>query len=292
MCSTCGCSEGARPIVTNPEDLAATSGPDVTHVDEHAHPGHGGYHDHPHTDDQAHTHDHAHGGSHDHEHPHSDPAERTIRLEQDILAKNNRLAERNRGWLDGRQIFALNLMSAPGAGKTTLLVRTIRDLGGELALAVIEGDQETLRDAERIRATGCKAVQINTGTGCHLDAEMLSRGLKELDPPIGSAVMIENVGNLVCPALFDLGESAKAVIMSVTEGEDKPLKYPHMFRAADVMILTKIDLLPHLEFDVASCVEYARRVNPKLEIIQLSATRGDGLESWYRWLRSRAVPAP
>ncbi len=154
------------------------------------------------------------------------PSTRTIRLEQDILAKNNLLAERNRGWFEGRQIFALNLMSSPGAGKTTLLERTIRDLGSELALSVIEGDQETLRDAERIRATGCKVVQINTGTGCHLDAAMLSRALKELDPPARSVVMVENVGNLVCPALFDLGEAARVVIMSVTEGEDKPLKYP------------------------------------------------------------------
>jgi hydrogenase nickel incorporation protein HypB len=291
MCSTCGCSEGATPVVTNPDKLGAHSGGhDAAHEHDHSHPAHGDDHQHPH------GHDH-HGGDghdrgHDHERRHDDPAARTLRLEQDILARNDRLAERNRGWLDGRGIFALNLMSAPGAGKTTLLVRTIRDLGGELPMAVIEGDQETLRDAERIRATGCKVIQINTGTGCHLDAAMLARALKELDPAIGSAVMIENVGNLVCPALFDLGESAKAVIMSVTEGEDKPLKYPHMFRAADLMILSKVDLLPHIEFDVANCLAYARRVNPKLEVVQLSATRGDGLASWYGWLRARAVRTP
>ena len=294
MCSTCGCSSGDEPVVTNPDRLDAAS--DASHsAHDHDHSHHGHHHDAGH----SHSHDHVHLGDaaaadhehlhDDHSHPHDDSVRRTIRLEQDILAKNNLLAERNRGWFEGRQIFALNLMSSPGAGKTTLLERTIRDLGGELALSVIEGDQETLRDAERIRATGCKVVQINTGTGCHLDAAMLRRGLAELDPPQRSIVMVENVGNLVCPALFDLGEAARVVIMSVTEGEDKPLKYPHMFRAADVMILSKADLLPHLEFDAARCVEYARRINPKLEIIELSATRGTGLDSWYAWLRRRAT---
>lgn len=272
MCSTCGCSEGASSIVINPGDAKAAAGqPDHHHHDEH--PGH--LHRHEHDGDHEHT----------HEHPHSHGERRTIRLEQDVLAKNNLLAERNRGWFEGRQIFALNLMSSPGAGKTTLLERTICDLGGELVLSVVEGDQETLRDAERIRATGCKVVQINTGTGCHLDAEMLNRAIRELDPPPGSVVMIENVGNLVCPALFDLGEAARVVIASVTEGEDKPLKYSHMFRAADLMILSKTDLLPHLEFDVGRCVEYAHRVKPNLQVIELSATRGTGLDSWYGWLR-------
>ena len=220
------------------------------HAHEHSHHDHGQQAGHSHPQEHVHLgNDDAPNHEHHHDHQHDDSVHRTIRLEQDILAKNNLLAERNRGWFEGRQIFALNLMSSPGAGKTTLLERTIRDLGFELALSVIEGDQETLRDAERIRATGCKVVQINTGTGCHLDAAMLSRALKELDPPARSVVMVENVGNLVCPALFDLGEGARVVIMSVTEGEDKPLKYPHMFRAADVMILSKSDLLPHLEFD-------------------------------------------
>jgi hydrogenase nickel incorporation protein HypB len=271
--------------VTNPDHIHPDGGAGGNDHHEHVYPpAHGDAvhpHLHSHDHDQAHAHEH-----HPHSHEHADT--RTIRLEQELLAKNKRLAERNRGWFEGRRILALNLMSSPGAGKTTLLERTIRDLNGELALAVIEGDQETLRDAERIRATGCKAVQINTGTGCHLDAEMLNRALKELDPPAGSVVMIENVGNLVCPALFDLGESARVVIMSVTEGEDKPLKYPHMFRAADLMILSKADLLPHLEFDVAACLGHARRVNPKLEVLQLSATRGAGLDDWYEWLRRRA----
>src|SRR5271155_1812290 len=283
MCSTCGCSSGDQPVVTNLDRLDAESDvPHPTHAHPHSHHGHDQHagdsrpHEYVHLSADAPGHEHLHD-QHSHSHADDDSVHRTIRLEQDILAKNNLLAERNRGWFEGRQIFALNLMSSPGAGKTTLLERTIRDLGGELALSVIEGDQETLRDAERIRATGCKVVQINTGTGCHLDAAMLSRALKELDPPARSVVMVENVGNLVCPALFDLGEAARVVIMSVTEGEDKPLKYPHMFRAADVMILSKSDLLPHLEVDTARCVEYARRINPELEVIELSATRGAGL---------------
>ncbi len=176
-------------------------------------------------------------------------------------------------------------MSSPGAGKTTLLERTIRDLDGELPISVIEGDQETLLDAERIRATKCRVVQINTGSGCHLDADMLARGLASLDPPDESVVMIENVGNLVCPALFDLGEGARVVIMSVTEGQDKPLKYPHMFRSAQLMILNKIDLSPYVQFDTAECVANARMVNPGLEVLEVSATRGDGMDGWYAWLR-------
>ena len=161
-----------------------------------------------------------------------------------------------------RDILALNLVSSPGSGKTTLLERTIRDLGKQTPFLVIEGDQETTNDAERIRATGCKVVQVNTGTGCHLEANMVARGIGELQPPKNSAVMIENVGNLVCPALFDLGEKSKVVILSVTEGDDKPLKYPHMFRASDIMILNKIDLLPYVQFDMDKCVQYARQVNP------------------------------
>ncbi len=207
-----------------------------------------------------------------------------IRLEQDLLAKNNLLAERNRGWFDGRGILTLNLMSSPGSGKTTLLERTLRDLAAGLEISVIEGDQETARDAERIRETGCKVVQINTGSGCHLDAQMVSDAMRRLNPSPRSIVMIENVGNLVCPALFDLGEAAKVVIMSATEGEDKPLKYPHMFRASKLMILNKIDLLPYLQFDVDRCFRFAQQVNSKLEMLQVSALKGDGLQAWYGWL--------
>jgi hydrogenase nickel incorporation protein HypB len=219
--------------------------------------------------------------------PHGHGHSRVITLEQDVLAKNDLLAARNRDWFAEHGIVALNLMSSPGAGKTTLLERTIRDLGAELRLSVIEGDQETPLDAERIRATGCAAVQINTGSGCHLDAEMLAGGLRELRPPDRSVVMIENVGNLVCPALFDLGERAKVVIASVTEGVDKPLKYPQMFRCAALLLLNKIDLLPHVDFDVARCTAYATQVNPGLRVLPVSATRGDGLDAWYSWLRAQ-----
>jgi hydrogenase accessory protein HypB len=200
-------------------------------------------------------------------------------------------AARNRGWFEGRGILALNLVSSPGSGKTTLLERTLRDLKDEWPIGVVEGDQATARDAERIRATGCDAVQINTGAGCHLDADMLSRGLRELDPATNSVVLIENVGNLVCPALFDLGERCKVAILSVTEGEDKPLKYPHMFRASRLLLLSKIDLLPHVDFDVARCIDFARSVHPEIEVLQVSATTGAGLANWYEWLRQerRAV---
>jgi hydrogenase nickel incorporation protein HypB len=208
-----------------------------------------------------------------------------VELEARILAKNDGLAARNRAWFAGREILALNLVSSPGAGKTTLLERTIRDLRSELPLFVIEGDQASANDGERIRAAGAPVVQVNTGAGCHLEADMIARGLDALKPIPGSVVMIENVGNLVCPALFDLGEWAKVVMLSVTEGEDKPLKYPHMFAAASLMVLNKIDLLPHLRFDVERVIRHARQVNPEITILRLSAESGDGLEGWYEWLR-------
>lgn len=214
----------------------------------------------------------------------------TLRFEQNILAKNDRLAERNRGWFAGRNILALNFVSSPGAGKTALLERTVRDIGGEMNISVIEGDQATDNDARRIRAAGARVVQINTGTGCHLDAEMVSRGLEQLDPPTDSVVIIENVGNLVCPALFDLGEHAKVLVCSVPEGDDKPIKYPHMFRASEVMVLNKIDLLPHVPFDRDRFLANARLVNPTIQIFQVSATRGDGLDTWYAWLREKVAP--
>jgi hydrogenase nickel incorporation protein HypB len=209
-----------------------------------------------------------------------------LRLEQDVLAKNEAAAALNRAWLVARGVLALNLVSSPGAGKTTLLERTLRDLGSELAMAVVEGDQETPLDAQRIRATGCPALQINTGRGCHLDAAMLAGALRTLDPPPGSVLFIENVGNLVCPAMFDLGEHAKVVVASTPEGEDKPLKYPHMFRAATLMLLNKIDLAPYVTFDAGTCIDRARTVNPALEVLPISATRGDGLDRWYAWLHS------
>lgn len=277
MCVTCGCSDNEKITVTDP---ASGDVKTMSHEEAHAH-GH------------AHSHSHDNDNHHPHQHSHSDGTaavtakthNRTIELEQEILGKNQLIAERNRGWLAGRNILALNLVSSPGSGKTTLLERTLSDLKGEFEMGVIEGDQETTNDAERIRATGCKAVQINTGTGCHLEADMLARGLESLDPPSDSLLFIENVGNLVCPAMFDLGEKAKVAILSVTEGEDKPLKYPHMFGASKMMILNKIDLLPYVKFDVEKCIAYAKEVNPDIEVLQVSATTGEGMKAWYEWLK-------
>jgi hydrogenase nickel incorporation protein HypB len=209
-----------------------------------------------------------------------------VQIEQDILSKNNQYAAANRKWLSERGIFTLNLVSSPGSGKTTLLTRSINDLKNELPLSVIEGDQQTANDAERIRETGVKALQINTGKGCHLDGHMVGHALEQLQPDSDSVLFIENVGNLVCPAAFDLGEVHKVVILSVTEGEDKPIKYPDMFHAADLMLLNKIDLLPHLEFDVDKCIQYARQVNPKIKVLKVSATSGEGMDSWYQWLKT------
>jgi hydrogenase nickel incorporation protein HypB len=216
-----------------------------------------------------------------------------VSLEQNILAKNQLLAERNRGWFAGREVFAVNLMSSPGSGKTSILERTIRDLRGrEITICVLEGDQATSADAERIRATGAAVVQINTGTGCHLDAHMVAHGVERLGVPRGALLLIENVGNLVCPALFDLGEQARVVVVSVTEGDDKPLKYPHMFRAGHMLLINKLDLLPYVRFDVERCIGYARQINPELQVLLLSAETGEGMPAWYDWLsaqRARAI---
>ncbi|MFD3919402.1 hydrogenase nickel incorporation protein HypB [Streptomyces sp. NPDC058595] len=221
-----------------------------------------------------------------HTHPHPHDGE-TITLEQRVLAKNEDLAAANRAWLTGQNIVAVNMMSSPGAGKTTLLERTIRDLAGRRPVSVVEGDQETTLDADRIKQAGSTVVQVNTGAGCHLDAGMMRDALTTLAPAAGSLVLVENVGNLVCPALFDLGERSRVVIISVTEGTDKPLKYPYMFAAADLVIVNKIDLLPYVDFDVARCEEYARSVNPGLTMLSLSATTGEGMRSWYDWVAER-----
>jgi hydrogenase nickel incorporation protein HypB len=285
MCSTCGCSgeDSGTRVTLVPETVLARPA-------DHDHPH--GDHDHPHGDHDHPHHGHEHGDDHDHEpaegHGHA-PAPavegtRTILLEQEILAKNDSLAALNRHNLQERGITAVNLMSSPGSGKTTLLEQTVRVLAGTRETLVIEGDQETLLDAQRIRATGSRVVQINTGAGCHLDAQMLGSGLTELAPPDGSLVFVENVGNLVCPALFDLGETARVVIISVTEGADKPAKYPYMFRTADLVLLNKIDLLPYVEFDVELCLDLITRLKPDAQILQVSATRGDGLAGWHNWL--------
>ena len=270
MCGTCGCSSSALITVLAAVDysqrdraqLPADHGPDHVHA----------------------RHDRAHPAG-------SGDAGRTIEIQQKVLAKNDELAEQNRNWLRERGILAVNLMSSPGAGKTTLLERTTRGLAGRVSISVIEGDQETALDARRILAAGSPVVQINTGVGCHLDAEMVGRGLRGLDPPSGSVVLIENVGNLVCPALFDLGEEARVVLAAVTEGADKPLKYPHMFRQADLVLLNKTDLLPYVEFDLRRYMSDLRRAAPDALLLQLSATTGDGIQAWYDWLRRRA-PAP
>jgi len=272
MCSVCGCGEGQVKIEN-------TQDPDKK--DGHAHHHH---HDHHHDHDHGHHHHYGQGPAHAHAPGLSQS--RMVQIETDILAKNNEYAAANRRFFSQQGILALNLVSSPGSGKTTLLTRTIQDLKDDLDLSVIEGDQQTANDAERIRQTGVPAIQINTGKGCHLDGHMVGHALENLAPNKESVLFIENVGNLVCPAGFDLGEAHKVAILSVTEGEDKPIKYPDMFFAADLMILNKIDLLPYLDFDVDKCIEYALRVNPKIKILQVSATTGAGMESWYQWIRA------
>ena len=261
MCGTCGCSSDAVLTVLVPGEA----------------PGH--------SHDEQHSHDEP--TEHDHRQHVSAGGGRTVMLQQKVLAKNDDLASANRHWLAERGILAINLMSSPGSGKTTLLERTARDLADVVPITVIEGDQETALDAERIQAAGSRVVQINTGAGCHLDADMVARSLAELNPPAGSIVVIENVGNLVCPALFDLGETARVVLASVTEGADKPRKYPHMFRLADLVVLNKTDLLPYVEFDVQRYAADLRQLAPKAALMQLSATTGDGLRHWYEWLRAQ-----
>jgi hydrogenase nickel incorporation protein HypB len=220
--------------------------------------------------------------------------EKMVAVERGILDKNNQFARANRRWLAQRGVFALNVVSSPGSGKTTLLVETIKRLAAELPVAVIEGDQQTSNDADRIRATGARALQINTGKGCHLDASMIEHALAHLEPAQDSVLFIENVGNLVCPAAFDLGEAHKVVVLSVTEGEDKPLKYPDMFAAAQLMLLNKVDLLPYLQFDVEKAIAAARRVNPTIEVLQVSALKageGDGMDAWLDWIRAGSTAA-
>ncbi|RVU32941.1 hydrogenase nickel incorporation protein HypB [Neptunomonas marina] len=271
MCTVCGCSDGNVKIE-------------------------GHHHDHDHHHDHEH-HDHVHHDGQDihfgqgpaHAHVTGLSQSRMVQIEQDILGKNDQYAMINRSRFKAESLFALNLVSSPGSGKTTLLTETIQRLKGSRPIAVIEGDQQTANDADRIRATGVSAVQVNTGKGCHLDAHMVGHALDNLasETLAGGYLFIENVGNLVCPAAFDLGEAHKVAILSVTEGEDKPLKYPDMFHAADLMILNKTDLLPHLDFDVEQCIAYARQVNPEIQVIQLSARSGEGMDEWTQWLADK-----
>jgi len=223
---------------------------------------------------------------HDHHHQHEHGQRTIVRIEEDLLGKNNRLAAANRARFAAHRLLVLNLVSSPGSGKTSILERTLSDLKDALHFAVLEGDQQTANDAERIAATGVPVHQINTGAGCHLDAHMVGHGVDHFDLAACDILMIENVGNLVCPAAFDLGEDHKVAVLSITEGEDKPLKYPQMFQAADLLLINKLDLLPYLRFDLGKCREFARRVNPRLEIIELSCQSGEGMESWYDWLRN------
>ena len=258
MCTVCGCSDGNATI-------------DGAPVHDHSY------------DDQGALH-FGHGAAHAHAPGLSQS--RMVQIETDILSKNNQYAHQNRQQFLKRGTLSLNLVSSPGSGKTTLLTQTIADLKSEMPQAVIEGDQQTSNDADRIRETGVSSVQINTGKGCHLDAHMVGHALERLVTPENGVLFIENVGNLVCPAAFDLGEAHKVVVLSVTEGEDKPIKYPDMFHASDVMVLTKIDLLPHLEFDIDRCLDYARRVNPNIRTFLVSAKSGEGMEDWLNWIRS------
>lgn len=298
MCTTCGCGTGEVKIEGQdahwhvhedgtahshvPHEPATEVGKKYRHVHEthqHAHEDHEHSHEHPH------DHDHLHFGlGAAHSHVPGMTQARMVQIERDILSKNNDYAAQNRTLFEERGILALNLVSSPGSGKTTLLVRSIIELKQSIPLAVIEGDQQTFNDAERIRATGAPAIQINTGKGCHLDAHMVGQALPKIPLPDESLLFIENVGNLVCPSAFDLGEAYKVAILSVTEGEDKPLKYPDMFQAARLMLLNKCDLLPYLNFDVALAEENARRVNPSIEIIRVSATTGEGLADWLAWI--------
>ncbi len=271
MCATCGCDSD--------EDVKLL----VPGVDAKAHDHHHAVQAHNHAPHPHHDHPHHHAvQAHNHA-----PQPRVVDLERDILTKNSLMAERNRGYLEAKNILAINFVSSPGSGKTTLLEKTIQRLAGEIPIMVIEGDQQTTNDADRINATGVKVVQVNTGKGCHLDADMVQRAIRKLQPANNSLLFIENVGNLVCPSMFDLGESKRVVIMSTTEGEDKPLKYPTMFETSDICIINKTDLLPYLDFDIEKAKEYAERVNHHLHFFEISATAETGMESWCAWLKEQ-----
>ncbi len=279
MCDSCGCGHPGEKATIRVPGEELTGRQDNQHEHEHEHE-HEHYHSHPHKYNP--------NGEH-HYQDHDDYHKRTISVETDILYANNLIAERNRGLFEAKNITAINFMSSPGAGKTALLERTIMELKDAVKFFVIEGDQQTMNDAERIKITGVPVVQVNTGNGCHLDAEMIRRAVKKLSPDDDSIIMIENVGNLVCPSLFDLGEESRVVIMSVTEGEDKPLKYPNMFQSASLCIINKTDLLPYLDYNISKAIEYTHQVNVKLQLLKLSVKTGEGMDEWYEWLQEHRV---
>ncbi len=272
MCGTCGCGSGENGVsIQNPREVKA-----------HEH--------HHHDDGQSHSHDHSHEHHHhDHDHSHGqDHHHKTvIDLEQDILQNNEVMAARNKGYFEAKNIFALNLVSSPGSGKTSILEKTLSDLKSEMPFYVIEGDQQTLNDANRIDALDIPVIQINTGKGCHLESDMVYDAVKQLKIKDDSILMIENVGNLVCPSMFNLGESKRVVIISTTEGEDKPIKYPDMFHTSDICIINKIDLLPYVNINIDKLKEYALQVNPNLQFFEVSATTGEGMSKWYDWLKTQ-----
>ena len=275
MCGTCGCGTGENGVsIQNPKEVKANE----HHHHHHHHDGHTHSHDHSH-DHHHHNHDHSHG--HDHHH------KTVIELEQDILQQNEVMAARNKGYFEAKNIFALNLVSSPGSGKTSILEKTLSDLKDEIPFYVIEGDQQTLNDANRIAALDIPVMQINTGKGCHLESDMVYDAVKQLNMKDDSILMIENVGNLVCPSMFNLGESKRVVIISTTEGEDKPIKYPDMFHTSDVCIINKMDLLPYVNINIDKLKEYALQVNPDLKFFEVSATNGKGMDEWYNWLKSQ-----
>ncbi|RLD32749.1 MAG: hydrogenase accessory protein HypB [Bacteroidetes bacterium] len=283
MCGTCGCGQEDEVRITKPGD---ENQHDHVHSHEHEHDdeNHSHAHTHTHSHNDGHEHHHHHEDDHGHHHHHHEDG-REVVLEQDILHKNNLLAERNRGFFEARNIRAINMVSSPGSGKTTLLEKTITDMKADISFFIVEGDQQTMNDAKRIEATGAPVVQVNTGSGCHLDASMVNRAVKELEIAENSILVIENVGNLVCPAMFDLGESYRVVVISVTEGDDKPIKYPDMFRTSNICIINKTDLLPYVDFDVEKAKDYALRVNHHLKFFELSAKSGEGMDAWYEWLK-------
>ena len=267
MCGTCGCGSNENGVII--------SKPNTEH---HKHLHH--HHEHGH---HHHEHDH-HSHPHQHHHEH-DVKQKVLEVEKDILQSNQIQAAKNRGYFDAKDIFALNLVSSPGSGKTSLLEKTLKDLKEDISFYVIEGDQQTHNDANRIDALQVPVIQINTGKGCHLESDMVYEAVKELKITDHSVLMIENVGNLVCPSMFDLGENKRIVIISTTEGEDKPIKYPDMFHTADICIINKIDLLPYLNFDLEQLKHYALQVNPHLKFFELSATTGEGMDAWYNWIK-------